>query len=253
VELLKFKLTLAFDGGAYRGWQSRPEGTGVQDQVEAALAKLFASAPCVESASRTDSGVHARGLVAHFVLPREEFRMPEERLVPTLNGCLPEDVRVVAAVSVSADFHARFDATGKQYRYHVWNHPVMDPLSRGRRWHVPQRLELTAMREAAEILTGCHDFRAFTAKRDGVLGDSVRTLTRCEIVKKGPELTFVIEGSGFLYKMCRGLVGTLVQVGQGKFTPQDVAAMLAPKDRRDAGVNAPAHGLVLWRVFYRQS
>jgi tRNA pseudouridine38-40 synthase len=250
VEMLKFKLTLAYDGSGYHGWQSRPEGTGVQDHVEAALARLFVSAPRVESASRTDSGVHARGMVAHFELPREELRMPEVRLVVALNACLPEDVRVVSAVRVPQEFHARFDAVGKQYRYRVWSHPVMDPLSRGVRWHVPQRLDLTMMREAADHLTGTHDFRAFTARRDGVLGDPVRTLTRCGIVRKGSELTFVIEGSGFLYKMCRGLVGTLVQVGQGKFTPRDVAAMLESKDRRDAGVNAPAHGLVLWRVFY---
>ncbi len=250
--MLKFKLTLAYDGGGYHGWQSRPEGTGVQDQVEAALAKLFAAALRVESASRTDSGVHARGMVVHFEVPREQFRMPGERLVPALNACLPDDVRVVSAVRVSPDFHARFDATGKQYRYHVWNHPVMDPLSRDRRWHVPQQLNLTKMREAAELLIGRHDFRAFTAKRDGVLGDSVRTLKRCEVVKKGAEMTFVLEGTGFLYKMCRGIVGTLVQVGQGKFTPQDVAAMLASHDRREAGVNAPAHGLLLWRVFYRK-
>ncbi len=250
--MLKFKLTLAYDGGGYYGWQSRPEGTGVQDQVEAALAMLFVSAPRVESASRTDSGVHARGMVAHFELPLEQFRMPVERLVPALNACLPEDVRVVSALRVAADFHARFDATGKQYRYHVWNHPVMDPLTRGVRWHVPQQLNLTTMCDAAGLLIGSHDFRAFTAKRDGVLGDSVRTLTRCDIVKKGPELTFVIEGTGFLYKMCRGIVGTLVQVGQGKFSPQDVAAMIASKDRRESGVNAPAQGLVLWRVFYRK-
>ena len=251
--MLKFKLTVAFDGSGYQGWQSRPEGSGVQDQVEAALARLFVSAPRVESASRTDSGVHARGMVAHFELPCDQFRMSEQRLLPALNACLPEAVRVTSASCVAADFHARFDATAKQYRYHLWNHPVMDPLSRGVRWHVPQRLDLMPMREAAGYLTGSHDFRAFTAKRDGVLGDSVRTLTRCEMVKKGAEVTFVIEGSGFLYKMCRGIVGTLVQVGQGRFTPRDVAAMLESKDRREVGVNAPAHGLVLWRVFYRKT
>lgn len=250
--MLKFKLTLAYDGGGYHGWQSRPEGTAVQDQVEAAMAKLFVTAPRLESSSRTDSGVHARGLVVHFELPREAFRMADERLLPALNAFLPEDVRVVDAVRVPPEFHARFDATRKQYRYHLWNHPVMDPLSRRSRWHVPQELNLTSMREAAMVLTGKHDFRAFTAKRDGVLGDSVRTLTRCEIVKKGSDMTFVIEGSGFLYKMCRGIVGTLVQVGQGRFTPHDVAAMLDSRDRREAGVNAPAHGLVLWRVFYRK-
>ena len=139
---LKFKLTIAFDGTAYQGWQSQRSGLGVQNQVEAALARLFASAPRVQGSSRTDAGVHAFGMIAHFEVPRAEFRMPVRHLALAINACLPEDIRVRSAVRVPASFHARFDATGKQYRYHVWNAPVMNPLSRTQAWHVPRALDL---------------------------------------------------------------------------------------------------------------
>lgn len=247
---LKFKLTLAYDGTAWQGWQSQRSGKGVQDRVEAALARLFPAAPRVESSSRTDAGVHARGMVAHFEIPAEQFRMPARHLALAINACLPDDIRVSAAVRAPASFHARFDATGKQYRYRVWNDPVMDPLRRAQAWHVPRPLDLAAMREAAAHFIGRQDFRAFTANRGDVLEDAVRTLTRCDIVRRGRELTFVIEGEGFLYKMCRGIVGTLVQVGEGRVPAAGVKDMLAQRDRRAAGVNAPAHGLVLWKVFY---
>jgi tRNA pseudouridine38-40 synthase len=250
VRLLKFKLTLAYDGTAWQGWQSQRSGRGVQDRVEAALARLFAAAPRVESSSRTDAGVHARGMVAHFEIPADQFRMPPRHLVLAINACLPQDIRVMSAVRVPASFHARFDAVGKQYRYRVWNDPVMNPLLRTQAWHVPRPLDLAAMREAAAHFPGRQDFRAFTANRGDVLEDAVRTLNRCDIVRQGRELTFVIEGGGFLYKMCRAIVGTLVQVGYGRFPAEEVRMMLDGKDRRFAGMNAPAHGLVLWKVTY---
>lgn len=250
VRLLKFKLTLAYDGAAWHGWQSQRSGRGVQDQVEAVLARLFATAPRVESSSRTDAGVHARGMVAHFEIPADQFRMPARHLVLAINAGLPEDIRVTSAVRVPASFHARFDATGKQYRYRVWNDPVMNPLLRTQAWHVPRPLDLGAMREAAAHFPGRQDFRAFTANRGDVLEDAVRTLSRCDILRQGRELTVVIEGGGFLYKMCRGIVGTLVQVGYGRFSAAEVRSMLDARDRRVAGMNAPAHGLVLWKVFY---
>ncbi len=247
---LKFKLTLAYDGAAYHGWQSQKSGRGVQDKVEAALARLFGAAPRVEGAGRTDAGVHAHGMVAHFEVPADRFRMPVRHLALAINACLPDDIRVRSAVRAPASFHARFDATCKQYRYHVWNHPAMNPLLRGQAWHVPRPLDPAAMREAAACFVGTHDFRSFTANRPGELKDPVRTLTRCDIRRSGPRIIFIIEGGGFLYKMCRAIAGTLVQTGCGKFSPADVQAMLARRDRRAAGVNAPAHGLVLWKVFY---
>jgi len=250
VPALKFKLTIAYDGSAWKGWQSQKSGLGVQDQIEKALARLFGGAPELTSSSRTDAGVHARGLVAHFEVAREDFRMPARHLALAINALLPEDIRVLSAVRTDASFHARFDATGKQYRYHVWNDPVMNPLRRHDAWHVPRPLDLDAMKQAATHFIGRMDFRAFTSNRGGELLDSTRTLTRCEVRKQGPLITFIIEGEGFLYKMCRGIVGTIVQAGEGRFFPDDISSMLAGKDRRNSGVNAPAHGLVLWKVTY---
>lgn len=248
--MLKFKLTLAFDGAAYHGWQSQRSGRGVQDAVELALAEIFSGKPGLISSSRTDAGVHALGMVAHFEIPRGELRMPQRRLALSINACLPPDIRVIAAKRVPATFHARFGARGKQYRYQVWNHPAMNPLLRHHAWHEPRPLDLTAMRAAAASFIGRHDFRSFTANRGDVLEDAVRTLTRLDIKRNGPRITFIIEGEGFLYKMCRGIVGTLVQIGLGKFPASDVPAMLAQQDRRVTGMNAPAHGLTLWKVFY---
>lgn len=250
MDSLKFKLTIAYDGTAYEGWQVQKIGTGVQEKVESALAKLFPAAPRVHSSSRTDTGVHALGMVAHFEVPRAGFRMTPRKLLLALNAHLPEDVRVMAVARALENFHARFDAHGKQYRYVVWNHAAMNPLQRAMAWHVTRPLDLKAMRAAAPLFVGKHDFQSFAANPGYTKETTVRLLTRCEIKKSGPQLTFIIEGDGFLYKMCRSIVGTLVQVGLGKFPAEEIKAMLAKRDRRVAGMTAPAHGLVLWRVFY---
>src|SRR5205823_9458555 len=146
--------------------------------------------------------------------------------------------------------HARFDARGKQYRYCVWNHPVQQPLLRKQAWHVPKPLDFAAMKKAAKLFVGKHDFISFAGTRSYQMESTIRTVSRCDIQKKGPLLTFFIEGDGFLYKMCRGIVGTLVQIGRGKFTKADLKTMLDARDRRVAGMTAPALGLVLWKVFY---
>lgn len=246
----KFKLTIAYDGTAWQGWQAQRSGLGVQNAVHRALAELFPSHPEVTGSSRTDAGVHARGLVAHVEIPPDELRMPVRHLALAINALLPPDIRVMAVNRAPATFHARFDAVSKEYRYEVWNHPSMDPLRRHRAWHVPQALDIAAMRQAAGAFVGRHDFRAFTANRGGELRDPVRTLSRCAIRRSGHSLTFVLEGEGFLYKMCRGIVGTLVQIGQGRHPADAVPSMLASGDRRLTGANAPAHGLTLWQVRY---
>jgi tRNA pseudouridine38-40 synthase len=247
---LKFKLTIAYDGTAYEGWQLQKIGTGVQEKVEAALARLFPSRPRLHSSSRTDTGVHALGMVAHFEAPKSECRMTPAKLVLALNAWLPEDIRVVAAQRAPRDFHARFDATAKQYRYFVWNDPAMNPLIRRTAWHVPRRLDMAAMRAAAPLFLGKHDFRSFAANSGYGNATAVRKLTRCELKRNGRLLTFIIQGDGFLYRMCRAIAGTLVQVGLGKFPPGDIKMMLGSKDRRTGGMTAPAHGLVLWKVYY---
>jgi len=252
VEKQKFKIVIAYDGTAYEGWQTQKIGTGVQQKVEEALAKLFPSRPIVHSSSRTDTGVHALGMVAHFEVPGAEFKMTVRKLALAINAWLPEDVRVLSASRAQKKFHARFDTAGKQYRYFVWNHTAMNPLLRHSAWQVTRPLDLRAMRAATPLLVGRHDFKSFAANRNYEMESTVRRLTRCDIKKSGPKLTFIIEGDGFLYKMCRGIVGTLVQVGMDKFPPAEIRRMLATKDRRVAGMTAPAHGLVLWKVFYKK-
>jgi tRNA pseudouridine38-40 synthase len=225
---------------------------GVQQRVEEALAKLFPSVKNIEGSSRTDAGVHALGMVAHVEIADAQIRMEVRRLPLAINAHLPPDIRVMAAVKCRADFHARFDAKGKQYRYSVWNHRSMNPLLTGRAWHVRAPLDLEAMRAAAGLFPGRRDFRSFAAThRNYEVESTVRTLRRCDIKRSGPLLTIIIEGDGFLYKMCRGIAGTLVQVGEGKIGADEIRRILDAKDRRLAGMSAPAHGLVLWKVYYK--
>ncbi|MGA4644171.1 tRNA pseudouridine(38-40) synthase TruA [Limisphaera sp. 4302-co] len=248
--MVRLKMVIAYDGTRYDGWQIQTTGTGVQEKVEAALAALFPSRPRIHSSSRTDTGVHALGMVAHFDIPASECRIPMRQLPLAINAHLPVDVRVLSVHRAPPGFHARFSALGKQYRYQVWNRPVMNPLLRFTAWHVPRPLDLAAMRAAAAHFIGTHDFRAFSANPGHPRGSTVRTVRRCEWRRSGPLLTCIIEADGFLYKMCRGLVGTMVQVGLGKYRPDDIPRMLAAADRRLGGMTAPAHGLILWKVFY---
>lgn len=247
---IKIKLVISYDGANYEGWQVQKIGTGVQQIVETALGKLFPRAPRLHSSSRTDTGVHALGMVAHFEIPADEFTMPTRKLSLALNAWLPEDVRVMSATRMHKKFHARFDASGKQYRYYVWNHPAMNPLLRRTAWHVPRKLDVPTMRSAAKLFVGKHDFQSFAANTGYENKSTVRTVTRCDMKKSGALLTFTIEGEGFLYKMCRGIVGTIVQAGLGKFPAKEIKSMLQKRDRRVAGMTAPAHGLVLQKVFY---
>jgi tRNA pseudouridine38-40 synthase len=247
---VRLKLTIAYDGTNYEGWQVQKVGVGVQQKVEEAIANIFRMQIRVHGSSRTDTGVHARAMIAHFDLPEERFRMNISKVPLALNAQLPEDIRIMDAHRVSDTFHARFSAKGKQYRYFVFNHASMYPLLRQQAWHVPVKLDRDAMRKAAIHFKGKKDFAAFANNRNYAMESTVRTIFRCEMRKAGPLLTFIIEGDGFLYKMCRGIVGTLVQVGMGRFKESDIPRMLAAKDRRMAGMTAPAHGLSLWKVFY---
>lgn len=250
MDTLKFKLTIAYDGTNYAGWQVQKTGLGVQEKIEEAFRKIFPSVKRIHSSSRTDTGVHALGMVAHVEIPKSEFRMSVRKLSLAINAFLPPDIRILSATKISSDFQARFHAKGKQYRYFVWNHAAMNPLLRHQAWHVPRKLNLPAMRSAAKLFIGRHDFKSLAANRNYEMESTVRTLTRCDLKRSGSVLTFIIEGDGFLYKMCRGIVGTLVQVGQGKIAAEDIKKILATKDRRVAGMTAPAQGLVLWKVFY---
>lgn len=247
---VRLRLTVAFNGSAYTGWQTQKIGLGVQQRLEEAFARLFPEPVSVQSSSRTDTGVHALGMVTHADIQHRHLRLPLRKLRLALNAHLPEDIRVITVTKVSPDFHARFSAQGKQYRYFVWNDAAMNPLLRGFAWHVPKRLSLRAMRQAAALFPGERDFRSFAANRGYAFDSTIRRLDRCDIRRRGPLITFIIEGNGFLYRMCRGIVGTLVQVGLGRIAPEQIHDMLVQRDRRVAGMSAPACGLTLWSVRY---
>ena len=247
---LKLKLTIAYHGARYKGWQVQKSGITVQQKVEEALKRFFPSVDRVHSSSRTDTGVHARGMVAHVEVQKDEFRIGELKLRLALNAFLPDDVSVTEVKRVPDNFHARFDATGKQYRYMIWNHPALNPLQREVSWHVPRELDFLRMQEGAKFFIGNHDFRAFAVKREYEMQSTIRVVSNCKLYKKDSMLTCLIEGEGFLYKMCRGIVGTLVEVGLGKLKPVDIRNILKSCDRSQAGMTAPAHGLILWKVMY---
>lgn len=242
------KLTLAYDGTNYVGWQRQANGLSVQQVVEEALAPIEPGdrPPTVVGAGRTDAGVHALGQVASVNLASD---LAASAVQGALNARLPSDIRVLGAVEAPLGFHAQFHAKGKAYRYRVVTTPVLSPFDRGFVWHWPMRHDLAAMRRAAAGFAGTHDFASCQA-RGGLIRDTVRTIHRLDIREAGGELQFDVEGDGFLRQMVRTIVGTLVDVGRGLRTPESIADLLAARDRRAAGPTAPAQGLTLVSVQY---
>jgi len=250
------KLTLSYDGTRLVGWQRQAAGDSVQGVLEDALA-LFEGGPVtVHGAGRTDAGVHALGQVASVQV---SFAHDAVTLARALNAQLPEDVRVLSVDEAAPGFHARFDARSKTYRYCIRNGPVASPFERPFVWHVPQPLDVEAMRQAASCLLGRHDFSAFRSVGTDT-PDSVRTLHASAVVESpvavpwlgdgGRLLTYEVTGDGFLRHMVRAIVGTLVEVGRGWRDPVQMDALLQSGNRARAGATAPAQGLFLVRVVY---
>ena len=241
-----YRLTLAYDGTRYRGWQ-RLDGTAmtVQGRVEQALSEIFETKIEIDGSGRTDAGVHATGQVASFHAPRR----PTEMILPRLRHLLPEDIGAMALEEASERFHARLNATEKTYVYRVWNSALPDVFERRYRTQVRQRLDLAAMERAAALLLGTHDFRSFCANKQ-LKKSSVRTLKRLELVRDGDELRFRLTADGFLYHMVRIIVGTLLEIGQGKRPAEDIGRILAARCREAAGETASAKGLCLTEVRY---
>ncbi len=250
---------VAYDGADFAGWQRQAGQRTVQGELEAVLAAIEGAPVHVAGAGRTDAGVHAAAQVASV---RITATIAADRLVRAFNATLPPDVRVLSAEETADRFHARLHARGKTYRYFVWHAPMDHPALRRVAWHVPQRLSVTAMREAAQLFVGEHDFAAFQAQ-----GSAVRSTVRRIFAAtldadaalpgwcgagddRGRLLCFEVSGSGFLRHMVRAVAGTLVQVGRGRLGPDDVSRALASGLRSAAGPTAPAHGLHLWRVHY---
>lgn len=243
------KLTLQYEGTAYAGFQRQPNGVTVQEKLEEALRSLTADPGFKIGAAsgRTDAGVHACGQVVHFAT---ESRIPVEKWPHALNQHLPEDIVACAAEVVPDDFHARYWALSKRYRYTIDNGPFPAVMTRRYAYSWPrQTLDLTAMRGAALLITGRHDFAAFRSS-GGAAKTSVRTVTDLTVTSAPPYIYVDIEADGFLYNMVRIIAGTLVEVGSGKRSLADVSRALTSGDRRYAGKTLPAHGLCLEAVRY---
>jgi len=254
--MVKYKLTLEYDGTGYRGWQAQKNARSIQETIQEAAAKVIGPDVDVQGAGRTDAGVHALGQVASVRLTSAIAR---SSLRHALNAILPADVRIVDVEEAPAQFNARFEARSKTYRYRIFNAEVMNPFERWFAWHLPRALDVEAMAAAAARLTGRHDFAAFQAA-GGVVSGSVRTLGESRWLEeahggsgRGPTLAYQISGDGFLRHMVRNIVGTLVEVGTGRRTPASMEPLLASRDRSEAGPTAPAHGLCLVRVEYEEA
>jgi tRNA pseudouridine38-40 synthase len=246
-KLRHFKLTIAYDGTLYAGWQLQPNGQTVQEAVEAALAKIAGRDVRIHGSGRTDAGVHARGQVANgsFSTP-----LATATLLRALNANLPEDIRVVRAQEVDAKFHARFTAKGKEYRYQIDCGAVANPFHRVYAWHHPRPLDIATMRRAALLLKGRHDFSALSANPMRAVESTVRTISKVSVTQEGNLLTITVVADGFLYKMVRSIVGALVKVGEGRMTVEQLQIIVKAKKRTELVETAPSHGLFLWRVFY---
>jgi tRNA pseudouridine38-40 synthase len=252
-----FKITLAYDGSGFVGWQRQAAGMSIQGLLEDALRELDQRDVTVFGAGRTDAGVHALGQVASFSVDRA---MAADALVRALNARLPDTIRVLAAAAVPDAFHARFDARRKAYRYRMWNGQVMSPFERDRAWHLIGALDVDRMAAAARVIEGRHDFAAFqgagaatrTTERE-VFSSRIATADtegRADAAFDGALIIYEITGNGFLRHMVRTVVGTLVEIGRGRHAAEWMRDVLASRDRARAGPTAPAAGLFLAGVEY---
>jgi len=241
------KLTLAYDGASFHGWQIQPNQPTIQAEVMRALEEVTDARTHVDASGRTDAGVHALAQVASF---HTEARIPCENLVKALNRLLPSSIRVLAAEDVDHGFHARFQAKAKTYRYRIYRGEICLPHLWPQVHQYPYPLDVEAMRRAAALFAGEHDFTSFAATQELPEGSRVRTLYTSNLMQQEQELVYTVRGSGFLHRMVRNIVGTLMEIGKGNLRPEDVPRILEARDRTAAGPTAPAKGLWLVSVEY---
>ncbi len=239
-------LLTEYDGTGFHGWQSQKGLRNVQDEIRKAIRRCTGDDVKLYGCSRTDTGVHATGHVSNFM---SATRIPADKIPLALNSFLPPDISIRMAADVPADFHARFSAVGKRYRYRILYGPVRPALDRSRVCHVTRPVDAGAAARAAGAFEGTHDFKAFMAS-GGEVRSTVRTIHSLRVETAGPETDLVIHGDGFLYNMVRIIAGTLYAAGTGAVRPEDISAIIASRDRKMAGKTLPAHGLYLEEVFY---
>ena len=244
--LPRWRCVVAYDGGSFDGWQSQPSGNAIQDVIERRLATVLKTEVRIHGSGRTDAGVHALGQVFHFDAP---WTHGADKLRAAVQAGLPDSIQLRSVRRAKADFHARFSARGKTYRYELFLGRA-DPFATRYCWSFERPLDWAAMGEAAALLRGEHDFKAFAAEGGVERESTVRHLRRLDIVRRGRRVRLVFEADGFLYKMVRSLTGTLVNVGLGKLAPRDVAALLKSAKRTPQVQTAPPQGLFLVRVEY---
>lgn len=242
----RLRCVLAYDGTDFSGFQVQPDQVTVQGEIEAALNRVTGEDIQVFGSGRTDAGVHARGQVIHF---DTSSNIPMDKWRFVLNNQLPDSIVIRTVEEVDASFHARFDVQVKEYRYCIDNNPVADVFRHRYADHVRFPLDVDAMQQAAHYLVGEHDFTSFCSAKTFV-EDKVRTVYGLTVEKIGDEVWVTCRGNGFLYNMVRIIVGTLVEVGQGKRSPTELREILATCDREKAGKTAPAKGLTMWEVVY---
>ena len=244
----RLKLIVAYDGAAFAGWQSQAHRNTAQDFLERALGRISGERTRVHGAGRTDAGVHALGQCAHADIA--ERTLPPERWISSLNALLPPTIRVLRCRYVSTNFHARFSAKGKVYRYRIWSAPILPPFEFGRAWHIRKELDFDLFRMTAEQFVGLHDFAGFAANRGKQEISTVRTIHSARASRNGPCITIEFDGDGFLYKMVRLMVGSLARCAAGRLPVETVKMQLASGRASGLRVVAPAEGLFLVRVCY---
>ena len=244
----RLKMIVAYDGKGFAGWQSQSHRNTIQDHIERAFERVGGKPVRVHGAGRTDAGVHALAQCAHVDLIDDHFSAA--RWTQALNALLPPAIRVLRCRYVSKDFHARLSAKGKLYRYRIWSGAVLPPFEYGRAWHIPRPLDLKLLEKAAKCFAGTHDFAAFAANRGKPENRTVRTIYSVTVRRTGFWVMIDFNGDGFLYKMVRLIVGSLVQCALGKLCIEDMTGRLASGQLGPGRFAAPAEGLLLVRVRY---
>lgn len=240
-----YKITVQYNGLNYCGWQKQPDSLGIQGNLEYAIYEITREKSSINGSGRTDAGVHALGQVANF---RTSTNIPPTSIPKALNAKLPKDISVIKCEEVDIDFHSRFNAKKKTYRYMIYNNEYRSPIYKDTSYQVKYDLDIKKMIEESKSLLGEHDFKGFMSSGSDIK-DTVRTIYDVKIEKNEDMIIFEIEGNGFLYNMVRIIVGTMVDIGRGKIK-ESLKDIIESKDRGRCGHTAPAHGLFLKKVDY---